>query len=249
MSKPLVLVTAPITTRSGYGNHARDIVRALIELDKYDIKINACKWGNTPMNALEDNNTHHQKIKSRILPDNKLDRQPDLHFHIVIPNEFQPIAKKNIGITAGIETTVPVPAWLEGLNRMDLNIVTSEFTKSVFKNAEFAKKDKRTGAEEALTVRKPMETLFEGFEDIYKTTTEFDDSVNGIFDEVEEDFGFLYTGHWLQGGLGKDRKDTGMLVKVFCETFKDQSNPPALLLKSSGANFSIIDRNEILTKI
>ena len=84
MSKPLVLVTAPITTRSGYGNHARDIVRALIELDKYDIKINACKWGNTPMNALEDNNTHHQKIKSRILPDNKLDRQPDLHFHIVI---------------------------------------------------------------------------------------------------------------------------------------------------------------------
>ena len=52
MSKPLVLVTAPITTRSGYGNHARDIVRALIELDKYDIKINACKWGNTPMNAL-----------------------------------------------------------------------------------------------------------------------------------------------------------------------------------------------------
>ena len=249
MSKPLVLVTAPITTRSGYGNHARDIVRALIELDKYDIKINACKWGSTPMNALEDNNIHHQKIKSRILPDNKLDRQPDLHFHIVIPNEFQPIAKKNIGITAGIETTVPVPAWLDGMNRMDLNIVTSEFTKSVFKNAEFTKKDNRAGTEEALKVRKPMETLFEGFEDIYKTTTEFDDSIKGIFDEVEEDFGFLYTGHWLQGGLGKDRKDTGMLVKVFCETFKDKRNQPALLLKTSGAGFSIIDRNEILDKI
>ena len=39
MSKPLVLLTAPITTRSGYGNHARDVARALIELDKYDFKI------------------------------------------------------------------------------------------------------------------------------------------------------------------------------------------------------------------
>jgi hypothetical protein len=56
--------------------------------------------------------------------------------------------------------------------------------------------------------------VFEGFEDIYKTTTEFDDSVKGIFDEVEEDYCFLYTGHWLQGGLGKDRKDTGMLLFV-----------------------------------
>ena len=94
-----------------------------------------------------------------------------------------------------------------------------------------------------------METLFEGFEEIYKTTTEIDDEVNGIFEQVEEDFCFLYTGHWLQGGLGKDRKDTGMLVKVFLETFKDQPNPPALVMKTSGANFSIIDRNDIMNKI
>ena len=39
MNKPLVLVTAPIATRSGYGNHSRDIVSALIDLDKYEVKI------------------------------------------------------------------------------------------------------------------------------------------------------------------------------------------------------------------
>ena len=39
MSKPLCLVTAPVATRSGYGAHARDICRALIKLDKYDVKI------------------------------------------------------------------------------------------------------------------------------------------------------------------------------------------------------------------
>ena len=52
MSKPTCLVTAPVATRSGYGAHSRDICRALIKLDKYDVKIWAVRWGNTPMNAL-----------------------------------------------------------------------------------------------------------------------------------------------------------------------------------------------------
>ena len=41
-------------------------------------------------------------------------------------------------------------------------------------------------------------------------------------------------GHWLQGNLGEDRKDLGMLVKVFLETFKNQKEKPALILKTSG---------------
>ena len=125
--KQQILVTAPVKTRSGYGNHARDICRALIELDKYDVVINSVRWGSTPMNALEDGNPHHEAIKSRLLTQPQLPKQPDLHLHIVVPNEFTPIAKKNIGVTAGIETTIPVPQWIEGMNRMDLNIVTSEF--------------------------------------------------------------------------------------------------------------------------
>ena len=67
MSKPLVLVTGPVKTRSGYGNHTRDVCRALIELDKYDVKINSVRWGSTPLNALEDGNEHHEKIKAHIL--------------------------------------------------------------------------------------------------------------------------------------------------------------------------------------
>lgn len=249
MDKPLVLVSAPVQTRSGYGNHSRDICRALIELDKYDVQINAVPWGNTPMTALEDDNIHHQEIKKRILTENKLERQPDLHLHIVIPNEFQPIGKKNIGMTAGIETTIPAPQWIEGMNRMDLNILTSKFSKSVFESAEFVKKDDNNLHEEKINVTRPMEVLFEGFEDIYIKTSEFDDLINKTFDTVGESFNFLYTGHWLQGGLGQDRKDTGMLVKVFLETFKDTLNQPALILKTSGAGFSIIDRNDLLEKI
>ena len=68
-------------------------------------------------------------------------------------------------------------------------------------------------------------------------------------DKIDETFNFLYVGHWLQGGLGKDRKDTGMLVKVFCETFKNMKRKPGLIMKTSGAGFSVLDRESLLKKI
>ena len=68
-------------------------------------------------------------------------------------------------------------------------------------------------------------------------------------DKIDEKFNFLYLGHWLQGGLGNDRKDTGMLIKVFCETFKNMKTKPGLIMKTSGAGFSVLDRETMLTKI
>ena len=90
-----------------------------------------------------------------------------------------------------------------------------------------------------------MEVLFEGVDlDIYKKTKDFSKELVDEMDKIEEKFLFLYTHcHWLQGDLGEDRKDTGMLVKTFLETFKNKKRPPALLLKTSGATFSILDRN------
>ena len=243
--KPSILVTAPVKTRSGYGNHARDICTALIELDKYDVHINSVRWGATPMTALEEGNPKHDEISKRILIEPKLPTQPDVHLHIVIPNEFQPIAKKNIGVTAGIETTIPLPQWVDGCNKMDETIFVSDFTRNVFLNASFQDKN---GKE--VKMKRDSSILFEGVDtDIYKQTKKISDDVNSLFDDVKEDFGFLFVGHWLQGNLGQDRKDTGMLVKVFCETFKNQKNPPALILKTSGADFSILDREDILKKV
>jgi len=247
MSKPLVLVTGPVKTRSGYGNHTRDVCRALIELDKYDVKINSVRWGSTPLNALEDGNEHHEKIKAHILDNPSLPTQPDLHLHIVIPNEFQPIAKKNIGMTAGMETSIPLPQWVDATNRMDETIFTSKFSEHSFKVAEFDVEEK-PGV--VVKMNKPSSVLFEGVDtDTYKPVTKFSDEVNEVFSNVDENFGFLFVGHWLQGGLGQDRKDVGMLIKVFLETFKNTKNPPALILKTSGADFSILDREDILKKI
>ena len=237
MSKPICLVTAPVTTRSGYGAHARDICRALIELDRYDVKIWGVRWGNTPMNALNDEDPNDKIIIDRLLPAPSLDKQPDLHIHIVIPNEFQTIGKYNIGITAGLEMTVCPPKWLEGMNRMDMNIVPSNFVKDVMSTVGFdITSDKTKEKTGELKSEKPIEVLFEGTDtNIFKKVTSYSDELLEEMKVVEESFNFLYVGHWLQGGMGKDRKDVGMLVKVFLETFKNKKKKPGLIMKSSGA--------------
>ena len=249
--KPICLVTAPVATRSGYGAHSRDICRALIKLDKYDVKIWPVRWGNTPMNALNLDDENDKVIIDRLLSEPNLPKQPELHIHIVIPIEFQPVGKYNIGITAGIETTVCKPEWVEGMNRMNLNIVPSNFVRDTLNAISFTKVDDRT--QETVGIlknEKPLEVLFEGADtNIYKPTKEFSKNLVDEMDKVEEKFNFLYVGHWLQGEIGNDRKDTGMLVKVFCETFKNMKTKPALIMKTSGATFSVLNREEMLNKI
>ena len=251
MNKPVCLVTAPVATRSGYGAHSRDIVRALIKLDKYDVKIWPVPWGNTPQNALDETDENDKIIIERLLLEPKLDNQPELHVHIVIPIEFQTFGKYNIGITAGLETTACPPEWIQGMNKMNMNIVPSNFVKNVLTNVQFDIQDDKTGQKQGvLKMEKPIEVLFEGVDtNIFGKTNEFSTELISEMDEIDEDFCFLYVGHWLQGDIGKDRKDTSMLVNVFCETFKNMKKQPALVMKTSSAGFSVTDREHMLDKI
>ena len=136
------------------------------------------------------------------------------------------------------------------MNRMDLNIVTSEFTKQGFQNASFEFQDEKTGQKGQVKIVKPMEVLFEGVDtNEYYETTDMDEYITEAFDKIDTNFNFLFTGHWLQGKIGEDRKDIGMLIKVFCETFKNLPGSPGLILKTSSATFSVLDREEMIKKI
>ena len=249
MGKPLLLAIAPVQSQSGYGKHAADLVRCLIRLDKFDVKIWSIRWGSTPLNALTPGKD--DDLLTRLLPNPQLPKQPEIAFAVTIPAEFPQYAvgKFNIGVTAGIETTVCNPTWIEGLNRMDLNIVPSEHSKQVFARSEFTKNDAQGKPIGYIKLGRPVEVIFEGADtNVYKRTENVA-PVNDEMNSIPEDFCFLYVGHWLQGNLGADRKDVGMLIKVFLETFKNQATPPALVLKTSSATFSVLDRNEILNKI
>lgn len=243
MSKPTVLVSAPVATRSGYGARSRDVVRSLIELDRYDITINALPWGATAQNALSSDDPNDMEIIKLIKP---WDRgTPDVHIHIVIPNEFQPIGKYNIGITAGLESTIIPSSWIEGVNRMNLVLCSSNFGAHVMRNSGWKNQD--TGA--SLTATTPIQTFFEGADtNIYKKTNECSVDLKEQMDSIKENWNFLFVGHWLGGGLGEDRKDVGNLVKTFMSTFK-KSQGAGLILKTSGANVSRLDMEDMLRKI
>jgi len=251
MNKPLLLFTAPVGTRSGYGAHSRDIVRSLIAMDRFDIKIFPVRWGSTPQNALNDKDPNDKEIVKRLLQNPNMERQPDIHIHCVVPNEFMTLGKYNIGITAGIETTACPQDWIEGLNRMDLNIVPSTFSKDVLEKCIYDRIDNNTKKVlGSIKNEKPMEVLFEGADTtIYKKPKQISKELKKEFQQIDESFLFLYVGHWLSGSIGNDRKDTGMLVKVFLETFKNHKKKPALLMKTNSADFSILDREEMVKRI
>lgn len=245
--KPVLVIQCPAGTRSGYGERSRDLVRALIALDKYDIKIVSTRWGSTPMNALTDQDTD---IISRFLTQ-PLTQQPEIFMQVTVPNEFQPIGKFNIGVTAGIETDLCDPTWLEGCNKMDLILVSSEHAKKVFESTRYDKKDQNTGQLlGSLFLERPIEVLFEGIRlDKFKKDYAKKPLIENFFSGVEEDFCYLFVGHWLPGTLGEDRKNVSGLVKSFYEAFKNKQKAPALILKTSGGAVSVVDRTEIINKI
>jgi glycosyltransferase involved in cell wall biosynthesis len=246
--KKLMLICAPVTSQSGYGEHARDLVTSFLKHDKYDIKIQDVNWGATPRNALDINNSEDKKILDCILSNPEVEKKPDVYVDIRIPNEFQTYGNFNIGITAGIETTVVSQKWLEGCNKMDLIIVPSEHSKDGFVKTIYDKVDQNTNQKIGeLKLEKPMEVLFEGAnEDIYKPV---ENASLKYLNDIKEDFVFLFTGQWGQGGFGEDRKDISKLVKIFYESFANKKDKPALVMKTSGANFSILDKEECLEKI
>ena len=250
--KPLVFVSCPIDTYSGYGARSRDIVLSMIKSEKYDVKILSQRWGNTPFGFLQQDNPDHKLMIDCIWNQPQLPKQPDCWIQITVPNEFQPVGKYNIGITAGIETTLCAPGWIDGINRMDFTLVSSEHAKKVFENSTFEEKNNQTGqVVRNIKLEKPIEVLFEGVNtNIYQKIDAVNDSeIWDIVDDIKEEFNFLYVGHWLQGELGQDRKDTGMLIKTFLETFKDKKQKPGLILKTSSVNHSIMDREEMLDRI
>lgn len=245
--KPLFIISCPIDTYSGYGARSRDIVKALIELDQYNIKVLPQRWGSTPWGFIEDHPEWQFLTPHLLPPGNKLPGKPKIWAQITVPNEFQPIGEYNIGFTAGIETTVCAPQWIQGLNRMDLNIVSSNHAKSVFESSKFTQETKEGEKLGDIFLKKPIEVLFEGADlSKYfpsKETNKLD------LDSIKEKFAFLGMGHWMQGDLGEDRKNIGLLVKVFYETFKNQKNTPALILKTSATGCSYMDRDEIIKRL
>lgn len=257
MNKPVCVIQAPIWTRSGYGDWALAIAKSFLRYGKFDVHVVPTRWGHCSKKDLDEelNDPLGRELLNKVLR-GPLNQQPELFVQITIPNEFLmtpqgivKIGKYNIGMTAAIETTVPKPEWIEGLNRMDLNIVMSQHGKDVFTHTQYSKK-LPNGMIEPLTIKSPIEILFWGADTtLYNKSDSVVDSLEKVLSNIKEDFAFLFVGQWTGGSMNSDRKAIGWLIKTFLETFKGNGPKPCLILKTSGATLSNIDRYECLQKI
>jgi hypothetical protein len=251
MNKPVCVISCPILTSSGYGARSRDFVKALLELkgEEWDIKVLPQRWGSTEWKKPEGDMAW---IAPLLI--NQLTAQPDYWYQITVPNEFQAIGKlSSVGVTAGIETTLCDPSWLDGVNRMNLTLVSSQHAKHVFESSSFNQQDQQGNVVRTVKLEKPVEVLLEGIDlakykfipDVDLEETELVESL----DNLDTEFAFLFVGHWLGGVIGEDRKNVGQTIKTFLETFKGKKNRPSLILKTSAGSPSIMDREEMLSRI
>jgi hypothetical protein len=244
--KPTLVFQGPIFTRSGYGDHCRDLMKSLRKMDKYDIKIIPLRWGNTPQNQVDGSSEFGRWMLERVI--GSIEQKPDIFMQVSVANEFEPKGHYNIGVTAGVETTIAPKDFIDGSNKMDLIIVPSNFTKQNLGGTVYQQKDQATGQIVGeIKVGKPIEVLLEGVD------TEIFSKGSGkdVLGNVKEDFNFLIVGHWLKGSLGQDRKDIGMAIKTFATVFQylPADKRPGLIVKTSHAGFSVIDREATREKI
>ena len=139
MKKVFCVVSAPPYTYSGYGRRALDVIKELFRIrPDWDIKILSQRWGDTRQGYLEDQ--EEWEVISHIVP--SIQRQPDIWIQITVPNEFQRVGKFNIGMTAAMETNLVDSSWIEGCNRMDLVITSSEHGKKSLVDSKYTNNEK-----------------------------------------------------------------------------------------------------------
>lgn len=233
-----VLFKGPVLTASGYGEHARQLLHALLEHNKFDVYVEPIRWGDTPILS-KDTDKLISKIYE-LLSKKNVTNDFDLSIQVTIPPEFEKLAKINIGVTAGIEVDRVSPSWITKANeKVDLIIVPSKHAAETFANVKY--QDEKGNF---LQLQKPVAVLPEAVD-----TNVFNNlDVNSNFD-FETDFNFVSVGLGFNAqNIGDDRKNLTTLVKWFCERFKDNKEV-GLILKTSVVNNSLVDKEFVKSRI
>lgn len=226
--KKNVLVSAPVLSQSGYGEHARLVVRSLRAYEEYfNIFIANLSWGQTSW--LFEDSEERRWIDDRIqaLIVHQQNKGPmDISVQVTIPNEWKKMCPINIGVTAGIEVDRVSPVWIEKAMLMDKIIVVSNHAKHGFTDTSYSAIDNQTGEKiDNFRCPIPIHVIPYPIKKYEKTKVDL---------ELTHDFNFLVVAQW------GPRKNIENTIAWFMEEFKDKE--VGLILKVSSKNNSIIDR-------
>jgi glycosyltransferase involved in cell wall biosynthesis len=233
--KKKVLLKGPLLTRSGYGEHARFVLRALRSQENiFDIFIQPLQWGQTSW--LNESSEERQWIDYTIEKTIAHLQQGsgfDMSAQVTIPNEWEKIAPVNIGITAGIETTKVSAPWIQKGNEMDKIIVVSEHSKNVYENTVYVATHNETNEQAEIRLTTPI--------DVVNYPVKTYDALPDLDIDLKNDFNFLCVA---QAGPRKNLFNT---IKWFTEEFHDDE--VGLVLKTNIAKNCVLDREKMLFDI
>jgi glycosyltransferase involved in cell wall biosynthesis len=222
-----VIVRAPALSQSGYGEHARFLLKSLrTQPENFDIYLANINWGQTSW-IWADNEERNwidyliNKTTNYINQGGKF----DMSLQVTIPNEWEKLAPINIGVTAGIETTKIAPAWLGKSLEMDKIIVTSEHAKYGFENTAYEATNNQTNEQFMAKVTCPIEVVNYPIKNTKSAKLKLD---------LKYDFNFLVIGTWIA------RKNLENTIKWFVEEFRDQE--VGLIIKTSMAKNCVRDK-------
>ena len=221
-----VIVRGPALSQSGYGEHTRFLLRSLrSQPEVFDVYLVTITWGQTSW-VWEDNEERRwiDFLLGKTVQYTQQGGQFDISLQVTVPNEFQPMAPVNIGVTAGIETTKIAPEWIEKSLGMDKIIVVSEHAKYGFDNTEYPAQDQNGNKFNAKTTC-PVEVIGYPVKNTKPKKLEL---------ELDYDFNFLTVGTWIS------RKNIENTIKWFVEEFYEQE--VGLVVKTSMAKNCLRDR-------
>lgn len=224
--KKTVLLRAPMLTMSGYGVYARQVARWLFgqaeSRNDLEITTELLNWGQTPWYT--DVHAQDDLIGKCLQASNYKQDKYDVTIQLQLPNEWCPeLGKFNIGMTAGVESDKCNPAWIEAVNKMDLVIVLSEFTKKTFMN---------TGG-----VKTPIVVVPCSFPDEMLSQ----DNIKSLDMDVQTKFNFLVFGQMTGGDAASDRKNLPFTLKWLFEEFENDENV-GIVLKTNFGRLSNVDK-------
>lgn len=221
-----VLLRAPLLSASGYGVHARQVARWLFDrADKngnLDITTELLRWGDT---AWHVDQFAYDGLIGRCLQASSYPKDfYDVTIQLQLPNEWCPeLGKFNIGMTAGVEADRCNPEWIGAINKMNLVLVPSQFTKEVLINSG--------------NITTPVVVVPESFFDEIKRV----DEIEPLDFQTQTKFNFLVFGQVTGGDASSDRKNLPFTLKWLFEAFQD--NPDVgIILKTNMSRFTEVDK-------
>lgn len=227
-----VIVKGPALSRSGYGEQTRFAIQALRSRPElFDVYILNTGWGNTGQMAAQTEEVKWivENLTKTAHYLQATGNQPnfDLSVQVTIPNEFEAMAAKNVGYTAGIETTKIAPQWIEKCNAMDGVITISTHSQKVLQNTSYTATNGQTGEEvEGWCIHHPIQKV--GYP-VREATPE------------PLDIEFTTTKNFLAVSQWGTRKNLDNTVRWFIEEYGDDPDV-GLVLKTNSVADCIMDR-------